>query len=453
VNDPKSPNPSRRQFLRRCGGMAAVPVCANFAAGQNDASGRLEITMVRAFSGAQFRGVSPDGTRLSLYRLRHVETRLRSWSYDGGESKKSDDVLQVVEIETGKVVYATQLRTMVVGLSFFAGAERLYAETMPLATADSGRFNVVQQVVIDLETRELAERLNQGQDLYIALTGGSLLGYRISQAAYSIRRATEPPSALWLAALPDYRETARAAFATTSEPERYGRPRAFGGAMHWGYDTTPVVSLDKSIVVYGAGHYLVCRRTTDLQILWTQLIEPEYFGVWQVAVTPDGTSVAAAVIAGPAVDNDKSYIGVYRGGDGFVLAKLPLNGFDGVSISPDGKLLAVSAQTPVPGGLEPSVVLYEIASGAQAGKVSHAPVNVSGFGNSGRAGIGGEFTPDGRYLITSGFRDTKVWLVRPQGVFRAAPRPELRPAAGSNPLNHVKGNPRRPCRPPSSSPA
>lgn len=399
---------------------AGVPVCACLAPAQSVSRSAherstplLEIAPLKRFQDTQFLAVSPDSTRLCLYRFQHPETGLRAWSYDGGTSTKKDDVLQVMELQTGKLVYATQLRTMVESLSFFADGGRLYAETMSMSNTDNSRISVRQRAVIDLATHELMERLSQDRNLYIALGGESLLGHHTDQGLYSIRRSTDQASTLVLANLPEYKEVAREPFAVAQESGHYGRPRAFGDGMHWGYDTMPVVSGDKKTVAYGTGHYLVCRRANDLGLLWKRIIEPEYFGVWLVDLTPDAKTVVAAVIGGSSMaDRDRFYVGVYSGADGSAIAKLPLNGFGGISISPDGKLLAVSQQVVLTDGkAEPTVNIYEIASGSQIGRVSHPAVSISGFGNSGKAAIGSRFTPDGRYLITSGVSDTMVWAL------------------------------------------
>ncbi|HZV06183.1 MAG TPA: hypothetical protein VE999_13985 [Gemmataceae bacterium] len=401
--------------MRQSGIGFGVALCAPFAAGQPE---RPEIspriTMVRKIDGAQFYGVSPDGRLLCLYRFRRPETMLREWSYDGGNSRKTEDVLQIVDLETGKLHYATQLRTMVEDLSFFAGGERIYAQTVLMGRPGSDRLKIRQQVVIDLRTRQVAERLSESPDFHIALSGDTLLGYRSYQGVYSVRHVDSPRSALLLAELPDYKEVARTPFAVAPEPEHYGVPRPFGDGMHWGYDTTPIVSGNKERVVYGAGHHLVCRRTSDLSVTWSRLIEPEYFGVWLVAITPDAKTVAAAVIGGSSVaGREKHYIGIYGGEDGAEQVRLSLDGYAGMSISPDGKLLAVSAQTPLPEGrAEPTVLIYDIPSGRQVGRVNDPVVGVSGFGNSGKAAIGSQFTPDGSYLITSGLNDLTVWSIQ-----------------------------------------
>jgi hypothetical protein len=403
---------SRRQFAQRCGSIALTPLCARAVTGQSNPGSRqtassFQATLSRGFKGAQFYGVSPDSSRICLYRFRHLENLLKAWTYDGGNSRKVDDVLQVVELKSGNTVYATQLRSMAVSATFFADSHGLYTETMLMGSAATGRVTTFQQAAINLDTRELAERLAEGNIRYFALTGRAVLGLESNPQ-------TSQSEALVRAELPDYKEVVRVPFAATQEPERYGRPAISGRGIVYGHDTDPLISADRRTVAYGAGHSLVCRTASNLEVLWTRAIEPEYLGAWLLDLTPDGSKVAAAVVGGSSVaDRDKFYVGVYDGKDGSVVAKFPINGREGVAISPDGKLLAVSQQTRISNGqVQPSVNIYDVSSGHQVGDVAHPAVNTSGFGNSGVGSIGSKFTPDGKYLITSGVNDTMVWAVK-----------------------------------------
>ncbi len=79
----------------------------------------------------------------------------------------------------------------------------------------------------------------------------------------------------------------------------------------------------------------------------------------------------------------------------------------GVSISPDGKLIAVGDRVVLPDGrIEPTINVYEALTGVQVGKVTDPAVTE----RYSQAGISGRFTPDGKYLVTAG-RDTKVWAL------------------------------------------
>lgn len=389
-----------------------APACARLVTGQDASTisptvNSVETTLVRELKGAQLCSISPDGTHVCVYRFTHLESFLKPWTYDGGNSRQSNDVLQVIELSSGNVIYATQLRSMVVGASFFADGTALYVETMPMVEAEGGRATTLQRAVIDLRTRKLNERLGTLGTQYFALAWPSVL--RVDSSLQDSRAHS-----LVIETLPDYKEITRVPFAVAPEPERSGRPIVTGRGMVYGHDATPVVSTDRRAVVYGAGHSIVCRRTSNLDLLWTRPIESEYAGAWQLDLTPNGSKIAAAIVGGSfAADQNKFYIGVFNGKDGSVAARLPFNGRDGVAISPDGKLVAISQQTRLSNGqVQPSVNIYDVATGHQVGDVAHPIVNISGFGNSGAGSIGSKFTPDGKYLITSGLNDTMIWAIK-----------------------------------------
>ena len=88
---------------------------------------------------------------------------------------------------------------------------------------------------------------------------------------------------------------------------------------------------------------------------------------------------------------------------------------EGLALSPDGKLLAVGQS--VPAGDKQNVDLfvdvYEIASSRRIARELHCRVPPGRFqnlnGSFSTSGI--QFTPDGRWLVTSGYDRTKVWEV------------------------------------------
>jgi WD40 repeat protein len=362
----------------------------------------VELIPFRDFEGARFHAVSPDSSRICVYRLRRVQDVLRPWSYDGGEAKRTDDVLQVIDFKAGKTIYATQLRSMVTRAEFFSDGIHLYAETESMWDSESRKGATVRQrVSIDTNTRELTQRLDGEGVEYHPLAWPVILGFSYNRESRVV--------SLDLAALPGYEETARVS-AASSEPQGYGAQGVSPAGFVYGHDTGPAVSADRKLMVYASGHSIICRSTSDLRIVWTQQIEPEYLGAWLLDLSADGSRLAAAIVGGSlAVDQRKFYVGVYNGRDGSVVSRLQLRGRDGMAISPDGKLLAIS-QPAFNDQPKPTVHIYDISSNRQVGEVTHPPVR----GNVRMAGmIASTFTPDGSYLITSGVNDTRVWRIRP----------------------------------------
>ena len=110
-----------------------------------------------------------------------------------------------------------------------------------------------------------------------------------------------------------------------------------------------------------------------------------------------------------------SRIDVYDGKDGYPLATIPVDADETIAISPDRTLLAAGQRLAMRGkvsGTQPTVLLFDITSGKKVATLIQdqfrgggAEFIYAGFGINGIV-----FTPDGRYLITSGL-NTKVWKI------------------------------------------
>jgi hypothetical protein len=89
---------------------------------------------------------------------------------------------------------------------------------------------------------------------------------------------------------------------------------------------------------------------------------------------------------------------------------------DGVAISPDGRILATGQTVIVPGDklpVQPSVVLYDIASGGKTDTLVHE--KLKGDGRRGEFFMTRfsmiQFGRDGERLFTSG-KKVKIWAIR-----------------------------------------
>src|SRR5665213_1557900 len=166
---PKSTSGSRRSFLLLSAGVACTPLLRSQNKGQAAPRGlrepavkSLQPKLVKEFKNAYLVAVSPDGGKMCLYFTKHPQLtftfRGDQRTVDGGALK--DEALGVIEMGSWDGIYSAQLRAKPISVSFFAGSEALYAETLP--TSDSG-FRYWQQVVIDLSARKLAERVSPGR--------------------------------------------------------------------------------------------------------------------------------------------------------------------------------------------------------------------------------------------------------------------------------------------------
>jgi hypothetical protein len=351
----------------------------------------LQPKLLREFRNAYLVAVSPDSSKMCLYLTKHPQMiftiRGSERSYDGGSLR--DEALGVIAMGSWAPLYSMQLRDKPQAVSFFARSDILYAQTLPFANGLGNSDE--QQLLISVPSGGVEERVAPYNGvLYRALSDRKLLGNQYDQKSRN--------SQLILATAPDFKEFSRISFAVTQEREPRNR------------DSGVFVSDDRKICLYGAGHSIVCRRTDDLSIIWTRQIEPRMFGVRSFSMTPDGGIVAAAVMDTMFVADQKDYyVGVFEGRNGTPVARLHLNGNESIAISPDGKLLAVGQRLRLPTGeMQPTVAIHDMASGAQVGTVVHDRLYITGTKDFGNDEIKCQFTPDGKYLVTSSIH-TKVW--------------------------------------------
>lgn len=395
---------SRRTFLRGGVSMAATGL-ARQASGQSADRGRSSVyphlRPLKEFRGAFPYAASANGREICLVP---GPDGVQVWTYRDGQlaQEGADAILQgkslcVVELGSWKVIYSTKLRTAPLIASFFRDSEELYVVTE--GSVDGGKFGE-QQIVIDLR----AGKINQEQvraGLFQTTSGQRLLTAVGELGKGGVLKVVE---------LPDYREVAH----VDLEVPRSGRS-----------GTDQVVSSGGDSFVYGVDDMLICRRTDDLGILWTQKLETASSRVWRVAISATGERVAAVAAAAPWPESPEVarrplvlqplYLAVYDGRSGAPLAKLPADShFDqALALSPDGKLVAVG-QRFLSGDLQNVdlfVDIYDIASGDRVAREVHCRVPPGRYQKLSGSFGPMTFTADGRYLVTSGYDRTKIWEI------------------------------------------
>ena len=330
---------------------------------------------------------------------------VETWTYSEGQwSRETVDILPldaplcVVDLKSWKTVYSTKLEAAPFIVSFLRDSPELYVTGVFLEVGKAGN----QQVVIDLQAGSIKqEQIRDG--LFQATRGQQLLTTKGELGKGGVLSVVE---------LPDYREVAHADL----EAPHSGRS-----------GTDQIVSSKGDVFVYGVDDLIVCRRTNDLSIQWTRQLGTESSRVWRMAISAHGDRVAAVAAAAPWPESPEAarrplrlqplYIAVYDGRSGKPMARFPadVSFSEGLALSPDGKLLAVGQS--VPAGDKQNVDLfvdvYEIASSRRIARELHCRVPPGRFqnlnGSFSTSGI--QFTPDGRWLVTSGYDRTKVWEV------------------------------------------
>jgi len=142
-------------------------------------------------------------------------------------------------------------------------------------------------------------------------------------------------TAIIRAELPDYQETLRVPFETHLD----ARDLVLRSL---------VLTADRTVFAYGFDHSIVCRKTGDLDVIWTRQVAPELpYGIGRLAISADGARVAAAAIDMTFLEKQEQfYVEVYEGQDGATIARLPVNGYQALALSPIGDLLAIGTRVP-----------------------------------------------------------------------------------------------------------
>ena len=391
----------RRTFLKRFASVTALGLARRMSGQSRNtqpSSVGPRFGPVKEFRGAHLHAVSADGGKMCVVLAADgVET----WTYSEGRWSKEDvstfprdAPLCVVDLKSWKTVYSTKPEAAPFVVSFLRDSPELYVTAVFLEVGKAGN----QQVVIDLRAgRIIQEQIRDG--LFQATRGQQLLTTKGELGKGGVMSVVE---------LPDYREVAHADL----EAPRSGRS-----------GTDQVVSSRGDFLVYGVDDLIVCRRTTDLRIVWTRRLGTASSRVWRVAISALGDRVAVVAAAAPSPESPEAhrrplelqplYIAVYDGRSGKPMARFPADTrfSEVLALSPDGKLLAVGERVPADGqSIDLLLDIYDIASQRRITGELHSRVPPGQFQN--RAGFAAaEFTSDGRYLVTSGYDRTKVWEI------------------------------------------
>jgi FOG: WD40 repeat len=373
---------------------ATIPFMVQRAHGQSaiaDRSGTsfgdLPVRLIKELKHLELRDVSADGSRICAYATRNP---MRSFVWNGAWTEKKNQVrdgekaLRIIDAASWNTTFAAKLPAMPYPpTGFFADGKAVYVE-IP-GVGGGGTLHLV----INLQTGEQQEHLvpykpDELSFSYRPLTDRLLLGKGNS-------KKTAHSEVLVKVELPSYREISRVAYAGVRSPST-GRTEA-----------PMVVSPDRKTFLCSYDNTVVCRRSKDLGIVWTQKIDQERM-IWRLALSPDASLAAASA---------SNHVSVLDGKDGRELIRLPVDeAHEGLAISPDGKLLAIGLRVHLSGersGTQPTVLLFDIASGKKLATLVHDQ-----FRDGGReflyANVDAFFLPDSKHLITSGL-NTKVWEI------------------------------------------
>ncbi len=382
----------RRRFLAVC---AAAALNARVAGqGSAQSTGR-HFKLVKLFKNALYKAMSPDSRKLCILHTERpigkftlsISRKARAVKHE--ESSNSE--LKVFSMDFGTEMYSTRLTGFSGEFSFFLDGSAIYGSTstVTLPIKDT-------EVRIDLRSgalQSLQEEYTHHRHAYFhALSDDLLIG--INELG------------LFKVAWPDLKV-----------PLHPPVPPGSAGSSF-------ELSADGRALVHIQGQSLVYRRVDDLAVVWTREIDPRidlaeqwrsnplspHTALAACAISADGSRVALAPWGGGEDGRpERFYLEILNGRNGSPIVRLALRPYEGIALSPDGRLLAIGRlDDSTPGALRPTVSIYAIPSAERAAVIVHDHVSPEHRLNASLS-RGLEFTPDGKYLITSANNNVKIW--------------------------------------------
>lgn len=385
------PGVSRRDFFRIA---VAVAGASGIAGAASEDQPR---ELVREFTDAYLRALSPDGRKICLYFTKNttVSFRFSGSKWHDVTKRRGGDTLGVIEVDSWKELFSIPHKGVAPTASFFADSDRIITNTLLLDPRPSEH----QHLLIDLRSGHVEDRTEVFGEpvLYVD-------GYRNDMVVGSeYSKKTHRTEAYTHIRLPTWETVLRVPAIPEGLPHSDRR-----------YFADPMFSLDRQFFAYPVNENLLYRRSADLGLAWARVLDPS-LNIWRLGVSATGDWVVAALNEPALEDKMKIWkVLVLDGRDGSTVAELPVNGIQGVAISPDGRLVAVGEQKRLPGRVEKYelwVRLFEVPSGREMARWFHDRMRKRrGIIDTDFITDGIQFTADGRYLVSSG-RKTRIWQI------------------------------------------
>jgi hypothetical protein len=355
----------------------------------------VRFSLAKEIKGAFYRAVSPDGRLMCIgYIAKHPgRIAVAAGSDKMAVSHQGPSGFRVVVVETGSwmEIYSAQVAGLPGSFSFFLDNEAVYGEASTYSPM------TCHYMVIDLPGRSL-EELQQPYKNTTGIACQALRGRKLACV------------------------TADGELQQSEWPEFNVLMGVGDGVRMSGCQ----LNADRSKLIHLLDQQLVCHRVEDLSILWTREVDPvinlkarmrwsvppnaPYVSSAHYAISADGRTVALAPAGAVSEDAPRSfYTEILDGETGKPVTRWPLYHHDGIALSANGKLLATGevADQGV-GHVEPTVHVHSVPSCREVATLVHDIMPRSQKLNASLSG-GIEFTPDGRYLVTSANSNVKIW--------------------------------------------
>lgn len=357
------------------------------------------VSMVREYKLAACRALSPDGARICLNEGDPVRRYGIGRTGAGERPPRTEANLALVRVGSWAVEHRAKLPENLVGASFFSDGMGLYGEV-----AVWHRRKLLQ-FVHDLGTGQRHQQESSASPW-------SILRCHASVDRRLVCVVDERIDGRWH----KWWEEASATDWTRGKRIPYGPD---GGTDDHNGQAVPAFSTDRSTFVHAYQRSVVCRRSSDFRVLWTVAPSPTH-RPWRVGISGDGGLVSSAMFEEGRISGRprKHFVAIIDGKRGTILQRIEADGTGAVAISGDGALVATAGSTqgePEQPEIHATVRLFGAKTGKEVGFVTHSrtPVRDRLIADVNPDGI--VFTPDRRYLITSGV-DTRVWNIENLGL-------------------------------------
>lgn len=336
--------------------------------------------------------ISADG-RLLLFYQTSAPTRSYTIPLDGSRGRAnqpltSDDVLRVVERESGREIGHVKVEFFPESVQFIPGTRQVFYKE-PTSSKQKHLFKVWNFSTGEAKACSDEDAVNFRYATVVD-----------AQHALGTVLQENGGESLGRLALPDCTR----AIISPVDPE-YPQGKTWGGL-------TP--SSDKRFLAYTiyAGSEVIIWDITNKQVAKNLSPTPLFF--WdKLAYTPDGRLlIVAAGTNALGGENTKSYLLLYDTRTYQQVRRLEVPGASAIAVSPDSRLLAVGyteEKKKVFSTTEQAqVVLYDLTTGKEVARASHPPVKQQRSDPFIAKVTRLAFTPDGKYLLSSTY-DTLLW--------------------------------------------
>jgi hypothetical protein len=345
---------------------------------QGFAQDHLDVKLFQAFNKTDVHAVSPDGTKMFV----------EDWGKPGWPCR-------LVEISTGTTLKNYEIKPRILIGDYFADGQSVFYSN-----------DDVDYTLLDLQTdKRTTVKSNDSRSIYVKESSDAIRDLKILVRFIGNTPLTQD---LVLVEFPSYREIAKVPYAIT--PRKFPVPvDKWGIPIYTEFDIK--ISNDRNVLVYSYDHLIICRRTDNLDVIWSRKTEPHLFA-YDVNLSCNGDYVVAQVAdTSITADQKEYYIGVFDGKTGSELKRFPSMRSRSEAISPDGKYLAID-ETKLDRARKLWIIqvhIYDVLSGRKLSSILHDEIKDSKYSWI-QTGMSIQFTSDGKYLITSGM-NTKVWKI------------------------------------------